>query len=244
VPDNFYGHASSLITHKGLVFVQYDQADSGRVIAFDLSGGAKVWEQVRKVESSWSSPVIVDSSQGDQLILTAHPYVTAYEPETGRQLWQIKDIITGEIGSSCAFFNDRLYAVNQFAVLACIDVKSKEVIWQYEDNLPDASSPAAYGDYLILPSSYEKVSCLDAVTGSLYWEHRFENASYSSPVIVNDKVYMIDNKGVTRIFALDGKFRSISAPELGEDCVATPAFVGERILIRGKENIYCIGKKK
>lgn len=242
-PDNVYGHASSLITHKGLLFVQYDHSGGARVIAFNMASGEKVWEQKREVESSWSSPVIVNSSQGDQLILTADPYISAYEPETGRQLWQMKDVINGDIGSSCAFYNDRLYAVNQFAVLASVDINSREILWKYEDNLPDASSPAAYGDYLILPSSYEKVSCLDAATGRLYWEHRFKKGFYSSPVINNDKVYMIDKKGVMRIFALDKTFRSISNPELGEACTATPAFAGNRILIRGEKNLYCIGEK-
>lgn len=243
-PDNVYGHASSLITHNGLLFVQYDHSGGAEVMAFNMSTGKKAWRKKREVESSWSSPVLVNSGSGDQLILTAEPYITAYEPATGRQLWQMEDVVSGEIGPSCAFYNDRLYAVNQFSVLACIDTVSREVLWEYEDNLPDASSPAAYGDYLILPSSYEKISCFDAATGRLYWQNRFPAAFYSSPVINNDKVYMIDRNGVMRIFALDKTFRSISDPELGEPCVATPAFAGDKILIRGENNLYCIGKKE
>jgi outer membrane protein assembly factor BamB len=39
IPENHYGHASSLICHGDLLFVQYDQTDNARLMAFALASG-------------------------------------------------------------------------------------------------------------------------------------------------------------------------------------------------------------
>ncbi len=57
-----------------------------------------------------------------------------------------------------------------------------------------------------------------------------------------DKVYLMDKKGITHIFKLDSEFQLISEPQIGETSMATPAFVDDRIYIRGNENLYCIKK--
>ncbi|MCK5241257.1 hypothetical protein KAR34_02280, partial [bacterium] len=89
-----------------------------------------------------------------------------------------------------------------------------------------------------------KVSCLNAQTGALHWDHRFENGFKASPIICNDMVYMLDTSGVMRIFRLESTFTSIANPQVPEACVATPAFVKQKILIRGQQHLYCIGSSQ
>ena len=48
-------------------------------------------------------------------------------------------------------------------------------------------------------------------------------------------------EGVMHIFAVADEFKEIATIEMGEPTLATPAFVGNRIYIRGDENLYCIG---
>lgn len=240
-PDNMYGHSSSLATYKGILLVQYDHEAGAKVLAFDMASGEKLWEQQRDVETSWASPVLIPAEGEDQLVLNAYPFVTGYDPLTGQAQWQVEGAIDGQIGPSPAFNDGRLYLANLHSVLSCVDIASRKILWQYEDNLPDASSPVATGEYLILPSSYEKVSCFDAKTGELHWEHRFEDGFYSSPIVAGGNVYMTDKTGITRIFALDSTFAAVADSPLGEPCTATPAFVGGSILIRGEKHLYRIG---
>ena len=54
VPDNHYGHGSSLIIFERLLLVQYDQRKNGALYAFDLDTGAETWKQERK-HISWAS---------------------------------------------------------------------------------------------------------------------------------------------------------------------------------------------
>ncbi len=62
----------------------------------------------------------------------------------------------------------------------------------------------------------------------------------SSPSLVGDNIYLINEDGITIIIRLDKEFKEIARCELGEKVSASPAFMNDRIYIRGKENLYCI----
>ena len=62
VPDNHYGHSSSLITYAGKVFVQFDTNRGSKVLALDISTGNQVWETPRTSKISWASPALIDVS--------------------------------------------------------------------------------------------------------------------------------------------------------------------------------------
>ena len=95
--------------------------------------------------------------------------------------------------------------------------------------------------FLFLPTSFGAFTCVSAADGSIVWTHDFEQGGYGSPILAGDRIYWITADGVTRIFKAADEFELIAQPELGEKSVCTPAMVGKRIYIRGRENLYCIG---
>jgi outer membrane protein assembly factor BamB len=242
VPDNHYGHSSSLLTYKNKLLIQYDQSQGSRVLALDTATGETIWQTARDdVLTSWASPILVPHDNTHQLILQANPFVKAYDPETGRELWSI-ECLMGEIGASPAYDGGKVFAANQFAVLAAIDLNTEQIVWEAYDDLPDASSPAAGNGYLFVATSYGVVTCYETEQGNVLWQHEFEQGSYSSPVLVGDLVYLMDRTGVTYIFKAGPEFELVASPELGEPSDCTPAFVGGRIYIRGRDHLYCIGE--
>ena len=60
--------------------------------------------------------------------------------------------------------------------------------------------------------------------------------------MVGDRLYLLDNEGMMHILATGRTFRQLGTAPLGESVNASPAFVGDRVYIRGKENLYCIGR--
>jgi hypothetical protein len=80
--------------------------------------------------------------------------------------------------------------------------------------------------------------------GKLLWEHEFNDGFYNSPILVKDHVYMIGLKGKIQIFKMDSEFELLGVSEIEEDAYATPAFVGERIYIRGLMHLFCIEEQK
>jgi outer membrane protein assembly factor BamB len=242
VPDNHYGHSSSLITYRGLLLIQYDQNSGGHLIALRTDSGKLAYDQPRDIEMSWASPILVNTGSRDELILNSNPYVMSHDPATGRELWRV-DCMMGEVAPSLAFADGMIFAVNEYAVLAGITLESTpETAWETEDDLSEVSSPVANSEFVIVATSYGTVSCFDAKTGERYWYQDFSKGFYSSPVLVGETVYLMDMTGAMYIFNAAKEFNLINKCELGERAVAVPAFMDDRIYIRGFENLYCIGE--
>jgi outer membrane protein assembly factor BamB len=89
VPNNPYGHASSLLCHEGLLFVQYDQKQDSKLMAFELASGNLAW-QVDRSAISWSTPILVENKGRMELILTNSKAVDSYDPKTGKLLWHVE----------------------------------------------------------------------------------------------------------------------------------------------------------
>jgi hypothetical protein len=51
----------------------------------------------------------------------------------------------------------------------------------------------------------------------------------------------MDMFGVTYVFKAEKEFQLLSKNELGESAMAIPAFMHNRIYIRGEKNLFCIG---
>jgi len=241
VPDNHYGHSSSLITWDNKLFIQYDTNRGGKVIALDTATGEQVWETVRDAKISWASPVLVQVDGKYQLVLTADPIVAGYDIQNGKELWSV-ECMMGEVGPSVGYTDGVVYAANEYATLVAIEIKTRETLWDDDMFLPEAASPLAHNGLLFIATSYGVLVCYDAKTGEKYWEHDVGKTLYSSPVFADGKLFMMDNDGVMRIYEYGKEMKLLSENELGETAGTTPAFADGRIYIRGEKHLYCIGK--
>jgi outer membrane protein assembly factor BamB len=245
VPNNHYGHASSLICHEGLLFVQYDQKQNSKLLAFDLATGNLAWQVDRGV-ISWSSPLIVENKGRRELILTNSKAVDGYDPKTGKLLWHV-ECLAGEVAPSATYTDGVVYAANEYATALALDIGNHDsgpkLLWQWDAVLPDASSPLAAKGLLIVPSGFGAVNCLDGKTGKVLWEHEFDVGFFSSPILVKDRVYLIDASGTAQVFKLAEKFELLGTSKTGENVHATPAFVGGRIYVRGVAHLFCVAEQ-
>ncbi|HLO59808.1 MAG TPA: PQQ-binding-like beta-propeller repeat protein [Bacteroidales bacterium] len=242
LPENHYGHASSLAYANGNIIVQFDQRSSQKIMALSAENGATVWSTGRTVKTSWSSPIVAGTPGGNLVLTVAEPYMVAYNPANGKELWKI-ECISGEVGPSPAYSNGIVFSVNDYSKVTAIKIGDQpSVLWETDEYLSDIPSPAANDKYLFLATSYGTMVCYDAVTGEKYWEKDFGKNIYASPMIVENRVYVSDISGVMHIFAADKEFKPIAESKLGEFIAATPAFTNGRIYLRGEATLYCIGK--
>ncbi len=239
VPDNHYGHSSSLQFFKNKLIVQYDDNKSCKLFALATQTGEEIWKTIRSGKISWASPLIVPKGNNAEIIVNNLPYVAAYNAETGKEIWKL-DCLTGEIGSSPAYANGMVFAANEYAKM--VGIKDGKIVWEGFDYLPDVSSPVAYLDYVFFTTSYGDLVCINQKDGALIWHHEFDNGFYGSPVIADGKLYCIDRTGTTVIVEAGKEFKLIGQPSIGEKSDCTPAFADGMIYIRGQKNLYCIGK--
>ncbi|MGM0620858.1 MAG: PQQ-binding-like beta-propeller repeat protein [Bacteroidota bacterium] len=240
VPDNHYGHSSSLITWDNKLFIQLDTNNGGRLLAVNTATGDPVWDTKRDANISWASPVLAEVDGKYQIILTAVPIVAGYDVESGDELWAV-DCMMGEVGPSVGYSDGIVHAANEYATMVAIDIKTQEILWEDNMYLPEASSPLAHDGLLIICTSYGVMACYDAKSGEMYWEHDVGTTFYSSPMYADGKLFMMDNAGVMRVYEYGKEMNLISENELGETFGTSPAFAEGRIYIRGDENLYCIG---
>jgi outer membrane protein assembly factor BamB len=242
MPDNHYGHSSSLVMHDDVLLVQYDTNEESHLYGFRSAIGEQMYVVDRKdVDISWASPVIANTGSRDEIILNSNPLVTSYDPITGKELWRV-DCMDAEVGPSVAYADGFVYAVNEYALMAAIKLEgTPHIAWENEDDLPEAASPVVYNGLLFMASSYGTVTCFDAQSGDVHWTHEFDDGFYSSPIAAGENIYLMDHRGVVHVFKAADEFELIADNPLGERADTVPAFMDGRIFIRGEKNLFCIG---
>lgn len=239
VPDNHYGFVSSLLIWGNTLFVQYDNNKDPRLIALDVTNGNQRWTKNRPGKTCWSSPTIAYVNKKPQLILMGNPAMTAYDPASGEQLWQV-DCMGGEVCSCPCSMEGVIFGANEYAKLVAINGADGKVLWESSDYLPEVSSPVATKDYLYVATSYGVLAAYDIKTGALAKEHELNVEFYSSPMIVDGKLYLFSNDGKMHIFSTNSEFTLLGSFETGERTMATPAFTDGKIVVRTEKSIYCV----
>lgn len=247
VPQNHYGHASSLIVYENKLLVQYDDNSSPRLIAFDIQSGEMLWS-ISRSAISWASPICVNTGKRIELILVNSETVASYNPSTGSLYWSLK-CLSGEVAVSPAFENGIAFVANEGALACGIRITEDDnycqpkIIWRYEDNLPDVASLLSVSNRFFMASSSGVITCLNAATGQLLWKHEFRDGFYASPVFANGLIYALDLKGTMYIFRCSDKYEFVGEGKVREDTVATPVFINNRIFMRGRKHLFCIQKQ-
>jgi outer membrane protein assembly factor BamB len=256
IPENGYGYAASLAIYKGLLLVPFDQGNAkdakSKLLALDIATGRPVWEQTRPVGASWSTPVVIHTAKGDQVVTTSYPWFIAYNPADGKELWRVKCPNRGDVAPSPVAAGDIVIAlVNDGGPITAIrpdgsgDVSTSKVLWKGEDNPPDICSPVATEDLVFVLTSEGLITCYDAHKGDKLWEHDLKDFTCkSSPSMVNHELYVFGEKGKCWILAPTREgAKQVRQVDLGEECVTCAAFKDGRMYVRGKKDLICIGKK-
>jgi outer membrane protein assembly factor BamB len=242
VPDNHYGHSSSLLAFNKQLFVQYDTNKERKVMALNTTDGETIWETPRDVKISWASPVLATLNGVQQIILSSDPLVCGYDVKNGKELWSVKCMM-GEVGPSVAVADGLVYATNEYAVMAAIKPgENPEIVWEDDEYLPEVASPVVSDGLLFVATSYGVMACYDAKTGEKLWEKEANEGFYASPMVADRKVYFCDMNGTCYIFNVNREAKQVGECELGESIYATPSFAEGRIFLRTDNHLYCISE--
>jgi outer membrane protein assembly factor BamB len=84
-------------------------------------------------------------------------------------------------------------------------------------------------------------SCNNPKTGEIYWAERLgvKGQCASSPIHANGKIYSFSSDGDCIVYKPDPHgLKVISRNKLNDGCMASPAVVGNSLLVRTKKNLY------
>lgn len=251
-PDSSYGYASSLAMYQNLVLIQYDQGgvedEKSELIAVDGFSGRIVWQTKRPVGNSWSSPIAASIGEQFQVITCGDPWVVAYNPADGAELWRV-NCLSGDIAPSAIYANGLVFVIEPYSKLVAIkpdgkgDVTETHIAWISEEGGPDICSPVSNDKSIFLLATEGLLECYKVSDGKRLWEKDLEEYFLASPSLVGKNLYLLSEKGVMFIAEAESEYKELAKCELDEKCHASPAFADGRIYIRGLENLYCIGSR-
>jgi len=253
LPDSIYNYSTSLTFYHNRVLVQYDQgeADDGisALIALEGKTGQIAWQKKRPVANAWTTPILIDTGEGEQLITCSEPWVIAYEPDTGEELWRA-DLMGTDLAPSPIYAqglvlitqpNETMYAIRTDGRG---DITETHVAWESDCLAPDISSPVSNGELIFMLTTSGILSCYETKNGEMIWEHEIDDMFQASPSIVGDWLYLLSEEGVTyRVKAAKEIEQAKETSFLDEWLKASPAFMDGRIFIRGDLNLYCVGSE-
>jgi len=242
IPDNHYGHASSLVMWKDKIYVQFDTNKIRKLMGINSSTGETVWETVRKGKISWASPILAEINGKYQVVLSTDPMVAGYDPQSGKELWSV-DCMQGEVGPSPASGSGLIFAANEYAKLVAIDPLKNAKVWESDEYMPEVASPVSANGLLFIGTSYGVLACYDAKSGKKYWVKEEGPGYYSSPVVADNKLYTFDTSGKMRVFEVAKELKLVGEGNAAEKMTTTPVFKDGRMYVRTPNFIYCIGKK-
>lgn len=254
--DHFRAPGSSPIVYKNLLILTFDGFDLQFLAALDKSTGKTVWRKDRTTKYStdngdykkaYSTPSVLEVNGKAQLISPAAEATTALDPLTGEEIWKVyhggmnaaaRPIFGFGMIYLTSGHNMNLLAVKQGATG---DLTIKDAVWTAKRGVPTRSSLLLIDDLLYMVSDNGVATCVEAKTGKEVWHERLGGAFSSSPIYAAGHIYMCDDSGKTHVLAPGREFKEIVVNKLDSGCMASPAVVGDNLLLRTKTHLYCIG---
>lgn len=248
------GTGTSPILFNNVVIVQADEenGEASFIVALDKKTGKEVWKTPRKVQISWSTPLLVRTASRAELIASGTESIVSYDPATGKELWRHKGVESNAIPSPVAN-NEIVYLVAGYPAKVALAIRlgqtgdltgTPNVPWKYEKGTAYVPSPILYGDYLYLTTDRGILTCIDAKTGAVKYEGGripVPATFTASPVAFDGKILMTSEDGDTFFVKAGPKHEVIGTNSIGEAVYASPAIADGSIYIRGEKNLYRIG---
>lgn len=248
------GYGVSPILHGNLVIMQCD--DSGMhsfIAAFDKKTGKEIWRAARKVDITWSTPVLVQAGNRTELVTSAAEAIIAYDPATGKELWRHKGLESNAVPTPVVS-KDLVVLTSGSPSKIALAIKaggsgdvtgSSQLVWSYNKGTAYVPSPILYGDYVYLMTDRGLLTCLDAKTGKMEYEGARvpkPTTFMASPVAYEGKILLTSEDGETFILKAGPKYEILRSNSLGEPVYASPAIANGNLFIRGEQHLFAIGK--
>jgi outer membrane protein assembly factor BamB len=258
--EHIWGTAASPVLYRDLVILNCGPGERTFLLAVDKRTGKDVW----KVEEpggasgaagskewvgSWATPRVVTAGGRDELVMAWPGAVKAYEPLTGKVLWECQGlgklvytspVVAGDVVVALSGYHGPGLAVRAGG---SGDVTKTHRLWHQAAKNPQRIGSAVVAGGLLyhVNAGPGTVQCLDPKTGEDRWGgRRLGSAFWASPVLADGRVYATDQSGDTYVFAADPQFKQLARNRLGEHTDASPAVSDGQVFLRTHKHLWCI----
>lgn len=250
------GPGSTAVLHDDNLIAHFDGSDQQFIAAIDKNTGKVAWKTSRSGEmdprpqqrKAYATPLIVTINGKPQVVSSAANNIYGYDPQTGKELWQIH---YGELGFSMSTVpvadEQQIYFSTAFGKSAVIALKhaglaKPEVAWRNNKNAPKMCSPVLHDGLLFYVDDGGIVSCVDVKTGEAFCRERIGGKFSASPILADGKLYFASREGVVTVIAATKDFKILAQNTLEGSLMASPIADGSALFLRTDTALYKIGK--
>lgn len=256
VCDHMQGPGSSPVIVDDTVVIHYDGGDVQFAACLTLRLGGIRWKSERSYDwgdlvpdlrKAYSTPVPM--RVGDQTVLISPGAQATYalESKKGKELWRVdhsgfsmsaRPIIAGDsVLVNTGFMKPQLWKLRLGGEG---DVTESHVDWKIDKGIPSMSTGVVVGDLVFQVADSGVVSCHSMTDGSRKWRERICESISSSLLACGDRVYGFDQNGKGFVFAAKDEYEVLAENQLPEGCMASPAVLGDALIVRTKTHLYRI----
>ena len=256
-----WGTAASPVLHQDRLYIVNDNMEDSYLLALDKHTGDEVLRVPREEKSNWSTPYIWENELRTEIITPGSQVVRSYDL-SGNLLWSFTGMSTITIATpytakglliiSSGYVGDKrrpLYAIKPGAdgdISLLPDQTSNDwIAWSHPQAAPYNPSTLVYEDRLYVLYDRGALACFNVEDGSVVYEQtRIPKGGNftTSPWAYGDNIFCLNEDGVTFVIKAGDAFEVVHENPLAEDDMgmATPALVGDRLLLRTSARVYCI----
>lgn len=254
ITRNGFGEGASPALHGNTVIVNWDdETQNDFIVALDKRTGKELWRKPRNEPTGWSTPLIIEHGGKTQVIVNASR-ARSYDLTSGEELWSCGGIGSNPVPTPVAG-GDTVYVMSghrepnlkAIALGRTGDLTDTDAVrWSHNKSTPYVPSPVLIGDALyFIQGNSGKLSAFDAKTGKPHFEaEQVEGVfgTYASLVTAKDRLYLLGREGKCVVLKAGSKIEILATNKLDDRTDASLAIVGNELLIRGRENLYCIAQ--
>jgi outer membrane protein assembly factor BamB len=250
-----FGEGSSAALAGEALIVLMDHEGDSAVYALNKETGDILWQKDRDEVTSWATPLPVEVNGKLQVVTNATKLTRSYDVKTGDLIWQCSGQTRNVIPSPVAGFG-KVFCISGYSgnALKVIELgrtgdlsNSDAIAWEVNRDTPYVPSPLLYGDKIYFLSNNKAIlSCYQAETGKPnYVAQTLEGANgyYASPVGAAGRVYLASQNGVTIVIKHSDTYEVLASNKLDDRFDASPAIVGNELILKGQKYIYCIAEE-
>lgn len=179
-----------------------------------------------------------------------------YDPVTGRELWRVEERTSHSAGTRPVVGAGMVFVPtgwSQGQVLALrpggkgevLDVNGTEtasgglsLVWRSKRNVPKKPALLLLEGLLYGIDDNGVATCWEASGGTVLWNERIGGNYSASPVAADGRLYFQSEQGKTTVVAAGRTFRKLAENQLGDGFMASPAIVGNALILRSKSGVY------
>jgi outer membrane protein assembly factor BamB len=249
--DINWGHASSPTLYGDTLLLLCDHTPASYLLAVDKKTGKERWRADRgKGRMSYTTPFVVETPGGPELIVNSSQRVDAYDPRSGAFLWHVGGSNQFPIPAP-TFHDGVLYMTRGYRSGPYMairpggrgDISASHVVWEVPTGAPYISSLVYDEGILYMASDVGAVTAIDAASGKRIWQQRVEGIFSASPVAGDGKIYFVSETGETIVLKAGRQPEVLARNDIGERLIASPAISNGQLFIRGDGRLFAIGKR-